>query len=91
MEKIFGYTVCYQKLAMSVSLLTHILAVFLAVGGILAGKNFSTDFLKLMKNYNNKHSSKLLVDEIQLLFECCGSLRFDDWYSIQWQKSAQKR
>lgn len=84
MEKTYGYTICYQKLAMSVSLFTHVLVALLAIGGIMRGRNYSTDFLKLMKCYGNKHSSKSLVDEVQIMFQCCGSQGFNDWFLVHW-------
>lgn len=70
---------------MSVSLLSHLLVVGLAIAGIVGGKSYSTDFLKLMKFYGNKQSSKTFVDEVQLLFQCCGSQGFNDWCKVQWQ------
>lgn len=90
MEKVYGYTICYQKLAMTVSLLTHVLVALLAIGGVMGGRKYSTDFLKLMKCYSNKQSSKALVDEVQLMFQCCGSEGFNDWFRVHWSNITHK-
>lgn len=82
MEKMYRYSVCYQKLAISASLKSHILVIVLVILGIVGGKNYNTDFLQLMKNYDSKQLSKTLVDDVQLMFQCCGSENFNDWSKL---------
>lgn len=90
MEKLYGYTVSYQKMAMTVSLVTHVLVALLAIGGVMKGRNYSTDFLKLMRSYSDKQSSRSLVDEVQLMFQCCGSAGFNDWFRLHWSNITHK-
>lgn len=90
MEMLYGYTVCYQKLTMGLSLLCHVFATIFNFLGILGGKHIDTDFVKLMRNYHSKQTTKVFIDEVQIMFQCCGGNSFKDWYTLEWSREANK-
>lgn len=84
MDRIYGYTLCYQRLAISVSGTLHLIAVTLTVSALAISTNLRKDFKILMMNYHTKTSSKSLVDNIQFVLQCCGGHNYEDWFAIDW-------
>ncbi|KAF5298986.1 hypothetical protein FQA39_LY11618 [Lamprigera yunnana] len=92
MDRIYGYTLCYQRLTVSVAGTLHFSATILAVVALatMTG-DIGEDFKKLMKTYGSNTSSKILVDNVQFLMQCCGKHSYKDWYSIFYFDSDKKK
>lgn len=84
MERVFGYSLCYIKLAIGVSLIMHCTAAFFTTLAIVTATNMSSEFMRLMRNYHNKQTSKGMVDDIQWTLQCCGSIGYEDWFRLNW-------
>lgn len=41
-----------------------------------------------MESYQNDIESKILVDEVQINFQCCGNQDYSDWFKVDWTGSA---
>uniref|UniRef100_A0A6P7F7Q2 Uncharacterized protein LOC114325795 n=1 Tax=Diabrotica virgifera virgifera TaxID=50390 RepID=A0A6P7F7Q2_DIAVI len=40
--------------------------------------------VEAMNNYSNNSVYKKQIDRLQIEFQCCGSKKYDEWYSIVW-------
>ncbi|XP_072377426.1 uncharacterized protein [Diabrotica undecimpunctata] len=40
--------------------------------------------VEAMNNYSNNSVYKKQIDRLQIEFQCCGSKKYDEWYSIIW-------
>ncbi|XP_018336093.1 CD151 antigen-like [Agrilus planipennis] len=84
MSKIYGYTFCFQRLAMIVCGTLHLSATLVAIIMVVLilkhRSNIGNDFVKLMKSYHEKLFSKVLVDNVQFALQCCGATSSRDWY-----------
>lgn len=85
MDRVYGYTLCYSKLAIGVSLATHLAGTLLSVVGILNAAHIGNEFLQVMKKYDTEQSSKSMVDNIQWALQCCGSKNYNDWFMFDWE------
>jgi hypothetical protein len=41
-------------------------------------------FRPAMKKYGKNHDIKVLIDQMQIESECCGSNSYKDWWNISW-------
>lgn len=88
MDRIYGYSLCYQKLVISVALVLHIAAAFLSVFTIYYRDNIDEDFLGAMKKYRIDPTSKAIVDNVQYALQCCGANNYKNWFDIEWKKQS---
>lgn len=84
MDKVYGYTTCYSKLAISVSLSIHFIATILSAIAIFNTTHFGNNFLTIMKKYHYEQNAKSMVDNIQWALQCCGSNNYKDWFEFDW-------
>lgn len=80
MDRTYGYTICYQRLTITVAAILHLSATILTVVSLIVGVHTGADFLKLMRSYHTKLSAKVLIDNIQFLLQCCGAYSYKDWF-----------
>ncbi|KAK4876685.1 hypothetical protein RN001_009191 [Aquatica leii] len=90
MDRIYGYTLCYQRLTISVTATLHLIALSLAIYALIKSGKLDDEFKRLMKLYDGKISYKILVDNIQFVFQCCGGSSYHDWFQISNTKSSTK-
>ncbi|KAF5294932.1 hypothetical protein FQR65_LT10644 [Abscondita terminalis] len=88
MDRIYGYTLCYQRLTVSIAAMLHCIAILLAFYALLQTVKLGSTFKKLMKTYEIKTSSKVLVDNIQFAFDCCGGYSYADWKQMSLETEA---
>lgn len=86
MDRIYGYSLCYQKLVVSVALVLHLAAAFLSVFTIYYRDNIDEDFFDAMKKYSTNPTSKAVVDNVQYALQCCGVHSYKDWFETDWKK-----
>lgn len=41
-----------------------------------------------MKNYSTNLLYKRQIDELQIEFQCCGSKKYDEWYTTKWMDAS---
>lgn len=87
MDRIYGYTMCYQRLAVCVSGGVHFCALLLSIIALAVSTNLGTEFYKLVKDYHTKQSTKSLVDNVQYILQCCGAYSYEDWFKFNWRNS----
>lgn len=83
-DRVFGYTVCYQRLAVLVCVALHFSSTIITLIAALTTKCLNKRMFKLMRKYHCQKYAKELVDNIQLSLQCCGARRYRDWYKIDW-------
>lgn len=91
MDKVYGYTLCYSKLAIGVSLCIHLAGALLSAVAIFSTTNLDDQFISVMRKYHNQLSSKSMVDNIQWALQCCGSNNYRDWFLFDWTGSQLRR
>lgn len=87
MDKVYGYTLCYSKLAIGVSLSIHLTGALLSAMAIFNTANLGNEYLLIMKKYHSEQSAKSMVDNIQWALQCCGSNNYKDWFTFDWAGS----
>ncbi|KAL3280200.1 hypothetical protein HHI36_017700 [Cryptolaemus montrouzieri] len=85
LDKLYGHSSFFKKLTLFVSLLLNIVAATMTVVALLTLRNFCQAFGRLMKVYHCNVPARVLVNLIQISLECCGSLSYKDWLSINWR------
>lgn len=90
MDRIYGYSLCYQKLVVSVALFLHLAAALLSIFTIYYRDNIDEDLFDAIKKYSTNPNSKAVVDNVQYALQCCGAHSYKDWFEIEWKNAPAK-
>ena len=47
-------------------------------------KAFHRGLTNAMQRYKDNSTYKTKIDNVQIKFECCGNLGYEDWFDVQW-------
>lgn len=47
-------------------------------------ESLKNELFSVMKLYKKDMELKVLIDKLQIEYSCCGSNRFEDWFSVSW-------
>lgn len=65
-------------------LITCILIIYVLSHSYSSHKELHNGITEAMKNYSSNSWYKVQIDRLQIEFNCCGSKKYDEWYSIPW-------
>lgn len=64
--------------------ITFILIIYILSHSYSSHDELHSGITKAMGNYASNSFYKVKIDRLQIEFDCCGSKKYDEWYSIKW-------
>lgn len=61
-----------------------LIAIFVVIHSYGMHQGLNDGILAAMKVYATDVEKKIMVDKMQIRFQCCGSNSYKDWFSIEW-------